>query len=274
MSLFETLEAKARLKRRRIGISILNWNESIRSSLERAKSVAEIFVYGSPQFGFEGVKDNNQEAVGRQMVRDLKSGKIDQFVRGQVDDFGTVDEFKKLFNIPIGAKRILPCMMQDAYRREFWCLLVSNPEGQSFAEKIWYLNEATHWFKQTFSQFVPKIGIMATCRPGSVGRNPAMTKSFEEAEAVVKHLTGEGINARNFHIELENAIQWANVILPSNGTIGNQIFRTLVYLGNGRLLASPTIFPNYGIYEDDSRNEQDWYPHIVAAVAYANQAKS
>ena len=100
MSLFQTLEDKAKQKRRRIGISILRWNDPIRASLEKAKAIADIIVYGDPKYGFDGLTNNNQEEVGRQMVRDFKAGKLDQFVRGQVDDFGTVDEFKKQFGVP------------------------------------------------------------------------------------------------------------------------------------------------------------------------------
>lgn len=62
---------------------------------------------------------------------------------------------------------------------------------------------------------------------------------------------------------------WVNLIVPSNGTIGNQIFRAIVYLGKGKGLAAPSIFKGTGMYEDDSRNERDWYPHLIAASAWA-----
>lgn len=102
-----------------------------------------------------------------------------------------------------------------------------------------------------------------------------MRLRFDEAEAVVKHLTDKGVEAKNIHIELQSAIPWgANVIMASNGTIGNQIFRSIVFLGNGANLASPTIFPGVGQYEDNFRNEEDWYSHIVAAAAYANASSS
>ncbi|KKW35012.1 MAG: hypothetical protein UY81_C0056G0008 [Candidatus Giovannonibacteria bacterium GW2011_GWA2_53_7] len=268
MSLFETLEVKAKRKRRRIGISILNWNDSIRDSLNKAKAIADIVVYGQPNFGFEGVENDDQEAVGRQMVKDLKAGKIDQFVRGQVDDFGTVDEFKRQFGVPKDMKRLGFGLMRDAHQREFWFLLISNPEGQTLEDKIRYAVGATQWLYETFPDFKPKVAVMATCRPGSYGRDPVMSKSYDEAEAVVKHLTDKDVEAKNVHIEIENAVQWANVIMAANGTIGNQIFRAILYLGGGQNLACPTVFPGYGQYEDDSRNEQDWYPHIVAAAAY------
>ena len=268
MSIIITLEDKAKSKRRKIGISILNWNDAIRESIEKAKSVADIVVYGNPQYGFTGMKSDNQEEVGRQMVKDFKSGKLDQFVRGQVDDLGTVDEFKKQYGVPSEMKRLAPGLMRTPLGLEFFLLLCSNPEGQTLEDKIRYVDGTATWLAETFPGFTPKCAIMATCRPGSVGRDPVMTKSYKEAEAVVKYLTDKGVEAKNVSIEIEKAVTWANVIMASNGTIGNQIFRAIVYLGGGKNLVCPTIFPGYGQYEDDSRNEQDWYPHIVAAAAY------
>ena len=268
MSLFQTLEDKAKQKRRRIGISILRWNDPIRASLEKAKAIADIIVYGDPKYGFDGLTNNNQEEVGRQMVRDFKAGKLDQFVRGQVDDFGTVDEFKKQFGVPAEMKRLCPGLMHTPLDHEFFLLLCSNPEGQTLEDKIRYVDGTTAWLTETFPELTPKVAVMATCRPGSYGRDPVMSKTYDEAEAVVKHLAEQNIEAKNVHIEIENAVQWANIIMAANGTIGNQIFRAVMYLSGGKNLACPTIFSGHGFYEDDSRNEEDWYPHIVGAAAY------
>ncbi len=270
MTLFETLEQKAKAKRRKIGISIFRWTDSIEESLEKAKSIADVVIYGDPQ-GFDGVKEKDEEQIGRKMVQDFKAGEIDQFVRGQVDDFGAVDEYKKQFDVPAELKRLGAGLMQDAYGHEFFLILASNPEGQNLEEKIKYIDGITNWLHETFPKLIPKIAVMATCRPGSYGKDPLMSKSYDEAEAVVKHLGDKNIEAQNVHIEIENAVQWANIIMAANGTTGNQIFRSLVYLGKGRNLATPTIFPGYGVYEDNSRNELDWYPHIVTAASLVKE---
>jgi predicted methyltransferase MtxX (methanogen marker protein 4) len=89
---------------------------------------------------------------------------------------------------------------------------------------------------------------------------------------VVKHLTEKGIEAKNVHIELELAKEWgANVLLPARGTIGNQIFRAMYYLGRGKVILCPTILTKEHIYEDDSRNERDFYTHLIFAQALANE---
>ncbi|MDP3964831.1 MAG: hypothetical protein Q8Q20_04230, partial [bacterium] len=242
MSLFQQLEDKAKHKRRRIGISIFRWSDQIRESLQHSQEIADVVIYGDPRYDFDGVPVTNEEQIGRLMVQDFKAGKIDQFVRGQVDDFVTVEEYKKLFGVPKDQKRLALSLMRDARGREFFLVLASNPEGQNLEEKIWYIDGVTSWLKGIWPELIPKVAVMATCRPGSYGKDPLMSKSFDEAEAVVKHLTEKGIEAKNVHIELENAAIWANLIMAANGTTGNQIFRALVYLGGGKNYSTPTIF--------------------------------
>lgn len=271
-SLFNLLLAKAKQKRRRIGITIIKTDKEILDSLERAKEYVDVVIYGKKIKGFECVAMESDDAkgtnIGRKIVQDFKAGKIDQFVRGQVDDFGVVDEYKRQFGIDTAQKRVGFGLMQDAYGREFFLGVASNPEGQTLEDKIRITDVIVKWMKEDFG-LEPKVAVMATCRPGSYGKDPVMSKSYDEAEGLVKHLKDQGVEAKNVHIEIENAVTWANLIIPSNGTIGNQIFRAVIYLGKGKGLACPTIFPGVGIYEDDSRNEKDWYPHLIAASAWA-----
>jgi len=271
-SLFDLLLAKAKQKRRRIGITIVKTDKEILDGLEKAKDYVDVIIYGKKIEGFECVAMEPDDAkgtnIGRKIVQDFKAGKIDQFVRGQVDDFGVVDEYKKQFKIDPKERRTGFGLMRNAYGREFFLGLVSNPEGQNLADKIRITDVVVKWMKEDFG-LEPKVAVMATCRPGSYGKDPVMSKSYDEAEGLVKHLKDQGYEAKNVHIEIENAVTWANLIIASNGTIGNQIFRAVVYLGKGKGLAAPTIFSGHGMYEDDSRNEKDWYSHLIAASAWA-----
>ncbi|EKE15800.1 MAG: hypothetical protein ACD_11C00103G0002 [uncultured bacterium] len=266
----QIIEERAKKKRCRIGISILEESDEILESLRRAQEVADIVIYSNHKIkGFETIILSNDEEIGRALVVDYKEGRINQFVRGQVDDFGTVDEFKKQFNIPSDEKRLCLAQLEDVKGREFFLTMASNPEGQTLEDKIRIVEGSCKWMKEEFG-VNPRVAIMATCRPGSVGKDPVMTKSYEEAEYLVKYLTEKGYEAKNIHIELQNALPWANLIAPSNGTIGNQIFRALVLLGGGKNMLTPTIFSK-GSYEDNSRNETDYYSHIVFACALANK---
>jgi len=53
-----------------------------------------------------------------------------------------------------------------------------------------------------------KVAVMATCRHSSYGKDSVMSQTYDEAETVVKHLTAEGIEAKNVHIEIEAAKEW------------------------------------------------------------------
>jgi predicted methyltransferase MtxX (methanogen marker protein 4) len=271
LSLFPTILKMAKKKRRTIGISILKTNPEITKSLKKAKSVADIVVYGAKIPGFKNVSGKGME-LGIQLIQDFKNGKIDQLVRGQVDDLGLVEEAKKLFGIDKNLRRIDLALVHDDFGREWFLTGASNPDLQTLEEKIRVSTELSKWLAETF-KIKPKIAVMATCRPGSYGKDPVMTQTFEEAEATVKHLKSLGYTAENVHIEIERAMEFANLVLPARGTIGNQIFRAIAYLSKGQILASPTIFPGKLVYEDNSRNEQDYYPHIIFAAALANMKK-
>lgn len=266
----QIISERAAIKRCKIGISIISETEEILNSLKKANDVADVVIYSNHEIpGFETEVFSSDDEIGRALVTDYKSGKIDQFVRGQVDDFGTVDEFKRQFGVPVEEKRIGIALLEDARGNQFFLTMASNPEGQNLEDKIRIVDGTVTWMKEEFGM-EPRVAVMATCRPGSVGKDPVMTKSYKEAEKVVEFLKNKNIEARNIHIELQSAVPWANVIMAANGTIGNQIFRALVLLGGGKNIITPTFFPGKGIYEDNSRNETDWYSHIVFACALAN----
>lgn len=267
-SLFDHILKLAKKQKRTIGISILKTDPEIIKSLRKARSIADIVIYGRKLTGFKNVAGGGLE-VGVKMIRDFKAGKIDELVRGQVDDLSMVGEAKKLFKIDPNLRRIDIGLLRDDFGREFFLTGGSNPDLQTLEEKIRVSTEVAKWVKDVFG-VAPKVAVMATCRPGSYGKDPVMSQTFDEAEATVKHLKSLGYFAENVHIEIERAMEFANIIVPARGTIGNQIFRAIAFLSKGKILACPTYFPGKLIYEDNSRNEKDWYPHIVFAAALAN----
>jgi len=267
----QIVEERAKKKKCRIGISITEETDEIIESLNKSKEIADVIVYSNHEVeGFETKVYKDDETIGRAMVSDYKNGEIEQFVRGQVDDFGTVDEFKKQFGIPEDEKRICFAFLEDISGNGFFLAIASNPEGQTLEDKQRITMATAKWMKEEFG-VDPKVAVMATCRPGSVGKDPVMTKSFNEAEELIKTLEDSGYEGKNIHIELQNALPWANLVIPANGTIGNQIFRALIFLGGGKNLLTPTLFASTNdCYEDNSRNEQDYYPHILFACSLAN----
>lgn len=271
-SLFEDILKIAKRKKRKIAICVIKPEKEIVDSLKKAKKIADIMVVGKKIAGFEHIPATYENG-GQKMVQMYKKGEIDQFVRCQTDDFGTVEEFKKQFGINKDEKRLAVCLMKDYYNREFFLTMASNPEGQTYEDKLRITDGVCKWMQKEM-KIKPKVAIMATCRPGSVGKDPVMTKSYQDADKLVKYLTDKGIYAKNIHIESNEGVKWCNLLVPANGTIGNQIFRALTLYGGGSMMLCPTIFEldngKYLTYEDNSRNELDYYPHIVYATYLAN----
>jgi len=273
--LFDFILEKAKRQRRKIAIGIIQTEyPEIIESLKRAKEYVEVISVGKKIEGFECIPLKSDEEIGRKMVQMLKNGQIDQFVRGQIDDFGCVEEFKKEYGIDPEEKRLDLALLEDPKGHQFFLTMASNPDGQDLQDKLRFVDGITEWLSKEF-KIKPKVAVMACCRPESYGKDPVMTQTYDEAEAVVKHLEEKGIEAKNVNVEIEKAIEWgANLILPARGTIGNQIFRVLYYLCGGKNLASPTLFKKdtqYIGYEDNSRNETDWFPHLIFACAWINK---
>ena len=268
--LFNQLLEQARKKRRKIGISIIRTTDEIVDSIKKGQEEVDVLVLGKKIDGVECIEMEDEKEIGIKLVQMFKNGEIDQFVRGQVDDLWLVEEFKKQFDIDPGERRVAAALMQSPQGHEFFLTAASNPDAQDLADKR-RITEGAIWFMKEYFKIKPKVAVMATCRPGSYGKDPVMSQTYDEAEELVKILTEQGIEAKNVHIELEKAIEWgANLIVPARGITGNQIFRAIYYLCGGKIFCCPTIFTGKAIYEDDSRNETDWYPHLVAAAAWAN----
>ena len=127
----------------------------------------------------------------------------------------------------------------------------------------------------------PKIGCVTGVRHETYQRKKEIRKgvqgslnqTYEDANFVVDYFQKRGIEAKNYAIEIETALaDGCNIIVPPNGMVGNQIFRTLVLVGGGKLLTgSRANLPHP--YEDNSRSERDFEPHIKWLVAWINGRK-
>ncbi len=120
-----------------------------------------------------------------------------------------------------------------------------------------------------------KIGIMSSLRPTShVGQYPLLDQMAKFNQDLAAYLRDRGYQAAEYYFEYETAV-WnhADFIIPSMGLVGNAWMKALLYLGGWNLLACP-YFDLGVVYEDGSRNEKDFFWHIVHAVAMANGLKA
>ncbi len=80
----------------------------------------------------------------------------------------------------------------------------------------------------------PIIGIMSGGRSSDKGRMKEVDRTIDDAQTVVDILRREGIDARDFQILIENAVQECDMLIAPDGISGNLMFRTLHFLGGGK----------------------------------------
>jgi len=203
----------------------------------------------------------------QKMIDDYKKGEIDCFIRGINDDLKFQSKFKETF----GYKELLRLVfVQDNYNREFGIGPASAGEGEGVEKRLEFAIKVSNFL--SYMKINPKIAVMSRCRKESVNHSEANEESWENSDYIVSELTKLGITASNIGIEIENAVGKFNYVLVENGLIGNQIYRTLMFLGNGRILGIPAFGINdlkyQYLYENNSRNEENYEPHINASIYY------
>lgn len=273
-SLRESFERAAAKQRRKIGIAILRPIPETIDSLKRASKFADLIVVGAKVDGFENIVEEDDEKASEILINLLKDKKVDGIVRGQVKDSYTLDVFFRVFDkepIPSNRKLALAVVQKNDY--EFVCAHGSVYHGMNLEDKIYEVEEVVKYMKDVLG-IEPKIGVMGILRPSSKkGKYELLDNISALSEKFYQYLVDKGYDVKEYYMEYETAV-WdrCNLIVPSTGFVGNSWFKALMYLGDWNLLACAYLGMGV-VYEDGSRNEKDFYWHIVHAVAMANNEK-
>ena len=269
MGLKEQILEKAKARRAKIGIGLIDPSPEIVDSLKRASEICDVVVIGSKVEGFDHVEATEDNLAEKQMEA-LKSGKVEGMVKGHGDAYKFMDEVARMGNYD---RSKIPgvAMFQDAHGRGFIWTSLSHGEGWTKAHKILSVDGAINILKDFGLD--PKIGFLTWVRPGSVGRNFFYDLTYEQAEDLVEHYKGKGIDAKNYNIEIETALaEGCNIVVPVNGAAGNMMFRTMTFLADLPLFADQIV----GIKEiivENSRNQKDFSELLAYAAAVANSRK-
>lgn len=277
----EFIEEGLKLGKVKIGFGLSKPDEEVLESLRKGKEFADIILVGPKEIesisDFEKVISDNPE---RKLPEILVNGEVDALIRGTIDDFKTSEAYAELIGKEKMQKMIILGLLEDVHGRQFFINTGHNTDGWTIEEKIRACEGIAKFLKEEL-EVEPKIAIMTGRRSETYERkkdsndeiDKILNKTYEDAEEVVKKLTEKGINAKNYSIEIETALkEGCNIIVPPNGMVANQIFRTLVFLGGGKILtASAANLPH--ILEGGSRSEKDFLNHIKWVVAWANKKK-
>lgn len=272
---------KLKLGKPKIGLGLAYPDKEILASLKKSKKYADIVLVGPKAIakiaGFKKIVSENPEKTLPEL---LVNGEFDGIVRGTIDDFKTYENYQELVGKEKTKNLIELGLLEDVYGRQFFLSEASNPAGWTKEEKIKNCEGIIDFMKKELGA-KPKIGIITGVRHETYKRRKEtregvigyLNKNYEDAQEIVDYFKQKGIEIKNYAIELNAAVEdGCNIIVPPNGMVGNQIFRALGLIGGGKLLTgSRANIPHP--YEDNSRCEKDFEPHIKWLVAWINGRK-
>jgi predicted methyltransferase MtxX (methanogen marker protein 4) len=203
------------------------------------------------------------EDAPRALVEMLREGTVDAAVRGNLSSKVLIPALKYTF----GRRSLQRITMLDVANRVILLAPVGIDEGE---EKRDLIALASHG--RTLAQtlgFPFKLAVLSGGRLEDRGRSARVDKMLDRSDALTEGLKQAGIDANDYGIELERAIdEGATMLLAPDGVIGNIIFRSLVLVGNidsfGAYAAS---LPK--VYVDTSRAKGSYLLPIVLASALA-----
>jgi putative methanogen marker protein 4 len=236
MNLIEALKNSAKSKKSKIAIGAGSERAGYLEKVVRAAEECEnVVVVGDSRI--KGISSEVEYVESRNVERDLinllEEGVVDAIVRGSARAKEFLASIRESFN-PERLARI--AILETPSEKSFLFAPVGIDEGWTIAEKRFIIEEGSKILESL--GLTPKIGILSGGRQQDYGRHKIVDKTLKNAEKLAAYYK----NATNYSILIEDAIEDnANLIIPPNGIVGNLIFRTLVFLGNGRGYGAPIV---------------------------------
>jgi len=267
MSLLSDIEKKARQNHARIGLGIGTISEKVIKSAQDASEYADVVLVGD---------ENEIKAIGsdleiihsdeapKKLVELLISGKIDGAVRGTLSATKTLSELKRSLNIK---KLYRVALLETADGKPFFLAPVGIDEGNSTDDKVELVKRAAVHFGRLGVKM--NVGILSGGRFEDKGRGETIDRTLEDAQIVTQKLCELRIEAKNYSILIEDAIEEANFILAPDGISGNLIFSTLVFLGGGYGHGAPVLMDK--VFVDTSRVGGHYTRAIMLASALVSR---
>jgi len=239
MSILSEIEKKARSNHARVGLGIGKISEKMVKSAGAACDYADVVLVGDEKkikatgTHLEIIHSLEPE---KKLVELLVHGEIDGAVRGTLSATKTLSELKKSLNI---SKLYRVALLETADGKPFFLAPVGIDEGNSIEDKIELIKRGVKHFKRLGIE--TKVGILSGGRFEDRGRDEHVDRTLDDAEIVTERACNMGINAKNYSILIEDAVEEANFIIAPDGISGNLIFRTLVFLGGGYGHGAPVL---------------------------------
>jgi putative methanogen marker protein 4 len=194
------------------------------------------------------------------LVNDLKSGKIDAAVRGDMSSSELLPLLKKALNLSELQRTVL---LEPVGKKMIFVAPVGIDEGWTVPQKYQLAVNSVELMRRIGMN--ERIAVMSGGRDDDKGRNDVVDRTIDDALELVKKLRSEGYDAYNAEILIESAVDEADLLIAPDGISGNIIFRTLHFLGNAKALGAPVLNTDK-VFVDTSRVKTDYRDSIALAM--------
>ncbi|MDD1764558.1 MAG: hypothetical protein LUQ46_00905 [Candidatus Methanomethyliaceae archaeon] len=199
--------------------------------------------------------------VERTLVDLLKEGAVDAAVRGNLSSRTLIPLLRTEFK----SKNLCRVTVLDVGGRLVMLAPVGIEEGDSLEDLV----KISKYCKQLAIKLgIPyKIAVLSGGRIEDKGRSKKVDRMLSASALLTRTLKKKGMDAENFGIALERAVEGnATLLLAPDGIVGNIIFRSLV------LVANVESFGAYAaalsrVYIDTSRAKASYLLPIIFASA-------
>ena len=245
----ETVFRAAKGKGMRVGIGGLEGSESVQNSV----TLAEAADFGRVTIYHDAVK----------LAEDLRDGKIDAAVRGDLDSKQAMAAVKSAFGLE---KVLRMALLQPRGESIFFLAPVGVDEGESVEEKVELARRGAAFLSRMGVEV--RIGVMSGGRNTDRGRSRIVDRTIDEADEVVRILKEDGLDAEDVQILIEDAVKSKTIVIAPEGISGNLIFRCIHLVDGGRSMGAPILNLDK-VFIDTSRAKGSYMDSIALASALA-----
>ncbi|MCL2786603.1 MAG: methanogenesis marker protein Mmp4/MtxX [Methanomassiliicoccaceae archaeon] len=195
-----------------------------------------------------------------ELADDLRSGKVDAGVRGDMSSSKLLPCIKEVFGLRDIQRTVL---LEPAGKRLMFVAPVGIDEGWTVSQKYDLAVSSARLMRKLGMGC--RIAVMSGGRDDDKGRNSTVDRTMDDAAELVEQLRSNGYDAYDAEILIESAAEEADLLIAPDGISGNLIFRTLHFLGNAKALGAPVLNMNK-VFVDTSRVKTDYTDSIALAA--------
>jgi len=214
----------------------------------------------------EGVVGNEIPAIispspWEDLVQLLKGGVVDSAVRGNLSSRKVVPELRSAF----GCTNLCRASLLEVEGRLVMLAPVGIDEGDSQGDLLNVVDGCSRLASRLGMPF--RVAVISGGRLEDRGRSSRVDRMLDSSDALVGALKSKGIDAANFGVEIERAVDESfTLILAPDGVFGNLIFRSLALVGKVQSYgACATALPKTFI--DTSRSKTSYLLPLILASA-------